>query len=251
MVTHITAKLDYKNIGHISNILWHFKGPHPSGDPSRSPIIDRLESYLYPNMRGGYLEPYIPKNPHYDRQLIFPPDPLGPPDSSKFKIFNVKEPRAVCFCDITVNHLASHLNKYGDVGLGFHRKTLVDKVPDLRPVKYQPIKGIDDLSTFDKIDWKFKKRSKEILLNKYVKIPTFLDRTDEMNRGQNSEHFEDIYEEREWRTLEKFEFTVDDVAFVVLPKRGMVDHKKHPRLCALLTSGVGVVYTTELFGANK
>ena len=122
---------------------------------------------------------------------------------------------------------------------------------DLRPVKYQPIKGPGDLDKFNKFDWKVLKKKKEVALNEYVKIPTFLENTDEMNRGTNSEHFEDIYEEREWRSFKKFEFTTDDLAFVVLPKRGLVDKRRHPNLSALLTSGVGVIYASELFGGGR
>ncbi len=202
-------------------------------------------------MRGGYLEPYIGSGQYYERQLVFPTSPLGPPASTDFNIFNVKEPKAVCFCDITVSHLASHINKYGDVGLGFHRKALVEKVPDLRPVKYQPIKGLGDLEKFNKSDWKILKSKKEVSLGEYVKIPTFLENTDEMNRGINSEHFEDIYEEREWRSFRRFEFTTEDLAFVVLPKRGLVKNRRHPKLSSLLKSGVGVIYASELFGGGK
>lgn len=244
------AKLNYKNLGHISNILWHFKGPHHTSDSARPPIIDRLESYLHANTKGGYLEPYTKNGKFYERQLVFPSSPLGQPNSADFEIYEVREPKAVCFCDISVSHLASHINKYGDVGLGFHRKALVDKVSDLRPVKYQPIKELSDLKKFATKDWKFEPLKKEILLDEYVKIPTLLDQTDLMQRGQQSEHFEDIYEEREWRSFERFDFSVEDLAFVVLPKRGLVHSQKHPKLTALLTSGVGVVYAMELFGGS-
>lgn len=232
----------YRSLSHISKLLWHFMGPSNSSDETT--ILARLESQI-DLLSKSYLEKYLGNGDYYERLITF--EKLGGSESLdpvKLDISDsllVKEPRCLCFCDIPINTLSEHMNKYGDIGLGFKKDVLESLVTDLKPVRYYPVKSKDVLILNEEDLWE--QTNNEIELSKYIKVPTKY----RNSSGENIETFDQIYEEREWRSFEKVEFELKDLAFILLPSRQSVCEVKYPKLYKLIRSEIGVIYADELF----
>lgn len=255
---------DYKSLSYISKILWHFMGPKPEvnvdvktlEDP-HTLILSRLESMI--NSKGEItLKRYIQNGGFYKREFEFARvafmsdwsdlSSLEALNGSYVKPYVVNEPKSLCFCDIPINHLPDHMRKYGDIGLGVRKEVLGSIVDDFFPVHYLPIKNKDD---FKKIKGHIRqKKDGEFFLGKYSKIPTEFSIYDNSYTSKsNTETFDQIYEEREWRTFKKIKLSKEQISFILLPNRNIINKGNFPKLKKMINSDVGIIYANELYGA--
>ena len=163
----------------------------------------------------------------------------------------------VCFCDIPESQYGLHMSKYSYFGLGFPKGVLVQK--GANPVFYVaknswvPRPAFAETSTNSHIGkceefdafWKSDGRLRSLLWGRGVgdevrqllelasifqdfNVYSFIKFFDDELPEDDPENY---YMEREWRTRGAVRFTLDDLAFVVLPegyKRGFVE--KYPEL---------------------
>ncbi|MFH1613690.1 MAG: abortive infection system antitoxin AbiGi family protein [Planctomycetota bacterium] len=154
------------------------------------------------------------------------------------------KPDAVCFCDIPVDDLKIHTQKYGYFGLSFRKEFIASKGG--APVFYMPKQRAEE---FDRISSEvvdlFKdsinKTSSEEEKQKHIKrflfmlknIFSYLKSFDHM---LTEDHMENFYFEREWRVLGDLKFELKDVRRVFLPEfYAKRFHKKLPDYCGQVT----------------
>lgn len=242
----------YKNLSHISKLLWHFMGPKEEG--GHQGILERLEKQIVPG-GSSFLDRYLGNGDFYEREVNFEQmmsdwENLGELSTLADKgTFIIKEPRCLCFCDIPINTLSEHMNKYGDIGLGFKKEVLEKLVNDLKPVRYYPVRNKEDLLGNEENLWSV--NTDEVLLGNYLKIPTNYTGSINYINGKNTETFEQIYEEREWRSFLRLEFKVEDLAYILLPTRSLVTEKLYPNLYGLIRTGVGIIYADEFYQKDE
>ena len=111
-----------------------------------------------------------------------------------------------------------------------------------------PIKNKED---FQKIKSHIReKKSGEYFLGKYSKIPTEFSSSDSSYTSKaNTETFDQIYEEREWRTFKTIKLTKEQISFILLPNRRIINQGAFPKLRKMINSDVGIIYADELYGA--
>ncbi|HLE12849.1 MAG: hypothetical protein A2504_00440 [Bdellovibrionales bacterium RIFOXYD12_FULL_39_22] len=242
-------------ISYISKILWRFYGGSAPDDPQQGikdiQYIIKADKIVLKPFHGltGY-------NSQYKRKVVFENAGFEEPEKSIDVVeetIYAYEPKAVCFCDIPINHLPEHMKKYNCVGLGIDRNFLAYQSKDLQPVRYYNIKDKSELNNsvegiFDVIH----ESPKILAMKPFVKIPTLFRGQrllsgmlkDEDSLFAPSEGFDSIYEEREWRLFEEIEIPFDKISFLILPSRNMDDIGS---LKAILDSRVGIIYADELF----
>ncbi len=237
----------YQSLTHVSDILWHFIGPKEFEDNSYLKALKRLESYISKSCDKITLKPYVVDSNFYERVLHFNQTKLGSAVSAKdIKAYQVHEPKAVCFCDIPISHLPLHMKHYGEIGIGIRRRVITQKTEmAIMPVRYFPLLSQDQLKIGQNILWKYKGR--KIILDKYTKIPTNLNEAFSPPADHNSELFEQIYQEREWRTVSAVEFTLEELAFILLPSKELITANKFPKLSKLLDNRIGLIIADDLF----
>ncbi|WP_157868236.1 abortive infection system antitoxin AbiGi family protein [Halobacteriovorax marinus] len=255
---------NYKSLSYISKIFWHFLGPKPvdyvdAKDrlSSYREILTRLESMIN-DSEEVVLERYIGNGKFYERQFDFAEDNFmanwGTLNSistlDENKTYLIEEPKALCFCDIPINHLPEHMKKYGDIGIGVRKDVLQSKVNDFLPVHYRPIRNKSDFLNMKDHFSKKDPKERKFRLKRYSKIPTeFSEYDDGYTSKSNTETFSQIYEEREWRTFEKVKLKRSDISFVLLPDRNILKGKTEFRkIQELINSEIGVIYAEELYG---
>jgi abortive phage resistance protein AbiGi (putative antitoxin) len=142
------------------------------------------------------------------------------------------KPHAVCFCDIPVEDLGIHMNKYGNFGLSFLKSYLVQK--GASPV-YYCAKNSKVISTFhDSRDTYFQQEFERYMNKQYgaEEISTsdrvafheffgfyvfgFIKFFDDAAGEKDANNF---YMEREWRVLGNVRFELGDVYRVIMPER--------------------------------
>ena len=157
-----------------------------------------------------------------------------------------------CVADIPIMHLNYLTPRYGKFALGFYRNSLIKKgfnpvlyslydtnviktiykgLSQLELIELEDIKWAVDsirevLDDQDDIDGKdeienitvdietestFIENYKKTALNSFKNLLAFI-------KTFNKDEFSTIYCEREWRSISDFNFTVDDIAMVVIPK---------------------------------
>ena len=258
------------SISYISKILWRFYGGANLNDPQAG--INDIQ-YIFEKDRI-VLQPYKGadgKSDKYKRQVVFKKEgaeksithQIGGQiiDDPDIKVVYVEEPKAVCFCDIPINHLALHMRKYGHVGLGIDKNLLTEKALDLQPVRYyfirepkeynHPIPGIFNVAKSE--------GQTRVQLEKYVKIPTLFQddgMADKIKQPDNedkefgvSECFDWIYEEREWRHFGPVTLKYEEISFLLFPSRKYL--YRLGKLSHLVDAKVGIIYTDELFPSGE
>lgn len=252
------------SINYISKILWRFYGGANVKDPQVG--INDIQ-YIFEKDRI-ILQPYKGadgKSDKYKRQVVFKKEAFeksinhhaGGQILEDPELIYVEEPKAVCFCDIPINHLALHMQKYGYVGLGIDKNLLAEKSLDLQPVRYYFIReSIEYNHSSSGVFNVVKSEGKRLVqLERYVKIPTLLqddEMTDKIKQPGNedkelsvSECFDWIYEEREWRHFDPVTLKYEEVSFLLFPSRKYLD--RLGKLSYLIDSKVGIIYADELF----
>lgn len=230
------ASTTYSPTSYISNILWHFKG----AGHDHNIVLKWIEDCITDDSKGGELRPFEATKP-YSRELSF--GKVVKQGGMTTNPYFVKERKAVCLCDIPISHLPLHMRKYGEIGLGFRKDSLIKAAQDLQPVRYYNIRDEEHFKSEPEKLWKIIER--EVNLGDFIKIPTCYEEQDELDQGGNSELFESIYEEREWRSIEGFKFSLNELAFIIIPKKELVTDS-FPKLKNLI-SNVSVIYADDLY----
>ncbi len=140
-------------------------------------------------------------------------------------------PEVVCFCDIPVDDLKIHSEKYGIFGLSFAKDFIVNKGG--APVHYIPRGALDILSrlskegstpltvakSFDNMHKRFMEIRKSLgdefrnfLYVYFFSYLIFFDHT------LPDDHSENYYFEREWRIFSSLKFTMKNVKRILLPE---------------------------------
>ncbi len=139
----------------------------------------------------------------------------------------------VCFCDIPVSEMNIHMKKYSSFGIAFNKKFIASK--GATPVHYidknswmQTESWTDIFDNYSKKINKFfndeylrKERTAEER-NDIIKIRFFIDQYIMSYLKFFDSSLEDInkdnyYMEREWRSLMKINFELDDICRIILP----------------------------------
>lgn len=205
---------------YISNELTHFVG--------RKKLSDYCEQYeilckilkdreIRPKKRDSNLSvPIIKRNTNPNVKL-----------SSNKKYL----PEVVCFCDIPLDDLKIHSEKYGVFGLSFTKDFIVGKGGV--PVHYIPREASDILSylsngentklttagTFDNMHKKFMKIRKDLgeELRNFLYV-YFFSCLIFFDHNLSDEHEENYYFEREWRIFNRLKFKVKNIKRILLPE---------------------------------
>ena len=141
------------------------------------------------------------------------------------------QPQAVCFCDIPVEHLGFHMQKYGRYGLAFRKRFLIEK--GASPVFYvarnsKPADAILE-SREEYFQQEFERYQKlwatgavrdaldSSNLHKFLAFHVFgfIKMFDDTLPEDDPNNF---YMEREWRRIGNVHFELYDVARVILPE---------------------------------
>ncbi len=255
----------YSSVTYVSKILWRFFG---GSSPDNPKVGLRDIQYIFNDDKTDkvILKPYYGsdgKSKKYIRQIMFQEEssihsmtPLegGKPEDEGATIY-AEEDKAVCYCDIPINHLALHMKKYNTVGIGIDRDLLASKAPDLQPVRYYFIRNKKDFDNDVNGVFKVSENGENriVSLEKYIKIPTLFKGNvsisttfqPEVDGLDLSEGFNSIYEEREWKHFDSVEISVDQISFLLLPSRKFL--KEIGKLKTLIESNVGIIYADELF----
>jgi len=249
--------LSSDNPGTVSKILWHFTGGpiwdtkankqgkklKPANDAfsnlkaiikSRTLRVGRFREVV-----NVVLPSYKQYSPHEKRVVEFKNKPITMYSSS-----------VCCLADIPSVHLGYHATRYGKFAIGFHRSSVVKH--GFNPVLYtlpttEVIRHIyEGLSSIESIDaGDVVAAAESIETNIIDEIDEYSDisvDTSEVTaeaevmegyaqEAQSSiqdfiafiktfeeDQFDTIYCEREWRSVQDFKFTFDDVAMIVAPK---------------------------------
>jgi len=241
-------RFKYHQQSHVSDILWHFIGPCEFEGYDYKKAVGRLDSAISKDGDVIELGPFKENSSFYLRQLSLFQQRVGNDEvPSEEYNYIVKEPKALCFCDIPIGSLPLHMDKYGDIGIGIRRRKVNDLFFDiLKPVRYYPYISVETLARENSKLWNVS--DKEIILDDFVKIPTLLD-PDAISISGTSEPFEYIYQEREWRCVEKIKLSVNEISYILLPNRSYIS-EEFPRLRKLIQHGVGVILAQEMYRLN-
>lgn len=241
--------------GTVSRILWHFTGgPTWNVAKDRQDKIRKSDEAAYEALLsilkskelriGHYKEVVKVKLPTLE---VFDPSKKKRIHKSNVWVTLASSP-ICCLADIPIAHLSYHASRYGKFALGFHRDSAVNA--NFNPVFYTLHNTRVLQSIYDGFA-----RLQEINLSGLVSVAEDVNIEcehghevdvsdiasglasetsyveDVLSKAQGSfekflafvktfdrNEFSTIYCEREWRSVEKFSFTFEDVAMLVLPK---------------------------------
>ncbi len=236
----------YHSHSHISDLLWHFIGPKSFENYEYQSATDRLNSLISADALSITLKPYTKDSRHYNRNLYLPNTGFGV-ESDKINLYEVNEPRAICFCDIPINSLPIHIEKYGDIGIGIRRQKIVTGAffNKIKPVLYYPCISEETLFSPENNDRLWKINGNSVTLFDFVKIPTKVDPEREPTPEDHAEEFESIYEEREWRTTEEIVLSTNEIAFIIVPDD--THWKNCDRISTLVKNGLSLIKAKDLY----
>lgn len=132
-------------------------------------------------------------------------------------------PDMVCFCDIPTSDFEIHMKKYSRFGLSFNKDFLISQ--GLRPVFYIPNNTIVAKKNIADI---FNENMRTVykLIHEEDVIPFDLDLflnfhlfsfIKVFDPDKEDDDPDNYYMEREWRGLERIEFSVSDITRIILP----------------------------------
>lgn len=157
-------------------------------------------------------------------------------------IGNLKTDRFCCVCDIPFKDLTTHAECYGEVAIGFSAQSIQRKFNPVLYIDYNKLPFNDSLSisddtvlgdentvisnaddsAFNFFEFLFNSKDGGCQLAKsldntlgslesYIKFTEFSDKDEDM-----------LYGEREWRCIERFNFGLEDIEAVIVPKEYIV-----------------------------
>jgi hypothetical protein len=183
--------------------------------------------------------------------------------TEKNKRVTIETSPVCCLADIPLMHLGYHANRYGKFAIGFHRDAAISAgfnpvfytlenqqvvqnyqvanaklrsiyvegiIDELESASSDLEGNISDLNLRDEdappeVDFSSVASDLDSLKDDVEAIEESIGEALSFVKTFKKSEFSSIYCEREWRSLKQFDFTYDDVAFIVLPKKGGV-HKK-------------------------
>jgi hypothetical protein len=236
--------------GTVSKILWHF-----TGGPIWDAVEKRQKTELKPAEQaynalcgiirsrelriGNYREIIHFEVPWY--QIVGPGSIIV--DMSRKMPDIIESCPAVCVAEIPVMHLNYHAERYGKLAIGFHRDSIIQA--GFSPVFYQlvgammleKIHGIYSMgkalaedstsSTKSQGDFGYHRDAKgnwvpsedptiKCVESLQENIQEFL----AIVKSFKKEDIDTIYCEREWRAINPFKFSYNDVSMIVAPREG-------------------------------
>ena len=248
------------NPGTVSKILWHFTGGPQWDTKNQCQLEElKPPKEAYKNL-CSILKSHTLKVGNYHENIntyidILPNLPTVTEEMKKYLIVNqtpttIKTNPVCCVADIPLKYLNHHSERYGKFGVGFSRDSLKQK---FNPVFYtlnseiisgyliKAFKNIDtniknleafikikdkyiqeigendnssDLEEFDKFLSKFNyhmKNSSDSILEYFSYFASFF---------KTIEDYNEIYYEREWRSLYNYEFSDNDIECIIIPSEG-------------------------------
>jgi hypothetical protein len=244
--------------GTVSKILWHFTGgpkwdsttnkqlkelkPANDGYVALQAILKSKQLRL-----GSYHEVVkviVPKLRKYNFEL-------KRLEYLKNHPVEVKSSPVCCVADIPLQHIAYHANRYGKIAIGFRREAVIKA--GFNPVMYtlentdllnSIYEGYSSIGDIDASDAKSQLEDFEDEIERIFEgndidedaeaffVSDALDRAEEAAeiieasysnflayiKTFSDDEFDTIYCEREWRSTEAFNFSVSDIALIVLPR---------------------------------
>ena len=245
--------------GTVSKILWHFTGgPKWNSKTNRQAASTKSAADAFSAFKsilkskelrvGSYAElarVIVPERTRYDREkrdLV----------TERNVEVLVKSAPVCCLADIPIAHLRYHQRRYGRFAIGFHRQSAVAKgfnpvlytlendhliqsiyqgLAELRSIDCNSVASIaGEISSFSP-DAEFDElydlnslgdeaegyigdieNSVEYSFSQFQKVLAYI-------KTFSSDEFSTIYCEREWRSLNPFNFSYDDVAMLILPHK--------------------------------
>lgn len=187
---------DIPTMNHIGSFFWH---------------ITDFESLLK-ILEDGNLS--IDKSKEVTYKLVLPADDsytgMGEPGATE-QYF--KEPKMVCFTDIPLNILPLHARAYGEAALGISQNDLRAKYPvGLRPVQYFTLGMLNESYEDLKEKGLIADDNSAKGLAKWFKFEGSVKQKDGTERYFS---FEEIYSEREWRSIDTISLSSLDVTLIV------------------------------------
>ena len=272
--------------GTVSKILWHFTGgpvwnenTNKQGESLKPP----RESYKALNcilkseelrlgQYHGIVKVIIPKKRVFNRK------------TKKSEVKEnvpvvIKSSPVCCIADIPIQHLNYHAERYGKMAIGFHRQSVVEA--GFNPVMYTLEHSslsktvYDGFSSIDDLDpWWAKSALKDLELeiegvHADNEIDGDIDASEVSSAIDDMEttgeeireyyhdilafietfepkEFDSIYCEREWRSTSSFKFNTENIAMIVLPKKGKKNYLKDFLLTTTLPRSVPVLSWEDL-----
>lgn len=226
-----------KSPGTVSKILWHFTGgPEWDSELHKQKKVLKKNSSSF-EILNKIIDGGVLKTGSFS-EVAQTLSMNGDDD-----VLNTIQTRPVCcLADIPIQHLGYHSKRYGKIAIGFHRSAIMRA---FHPVLYNPIGSYLNLEIGMLNDWMRDNSAvilEQVLKNKgmldnfenaevfglidsiktNVEICTslFVDILTYSKSFEPTKEFETIYCEREWRATDDFHFTHDDIAMVLLPRRG-------------------------------
>lgn len=241
--------------GTVSRILWHFTGgPTWNIEKDRQEKVPKSEDAAYEALVSILMSKEL-RVGHYKEVVKIKVPSLDVFDSQKKKrvhksdvLVTLASSPVCCLADIPIAHLSYHASRYGKFAIGFHRASAVKS--NFNPVFYT----LHDTDVLHSVYEGFARLQKidlnglisvaedvniqcehgheadlsdiasglesevsyveDVLLQAKESFGKFLAFVKTFDRDE----FSTIYCEREWRSVETFSFTFEDVAMVVLPK---------------------------------
>lgn len=242
-----------------SDILWHFTGG-PKWNERQGKQSDRKKtleaSYdafcsilQSKELRvGGYHELIrikVPKSYEYQK---------GIKELKKFQNVyrTIKTSKVCCVADIQLPDLFHHAKRYGTIAIGFKRESLVNN--GFNPVFYtlddmnivqnffnaqNALESVDDSASdlIDSIQSEVDSIFSEHEIDEYIDVSEAIEATSEATglaeealleleqamafiKTFNRNEFDSIYSEREWRSVNNYNFKYSDIEKLVLPSKG-------------------------------
>ena len=245
-----------QNPGTVSQILWHFTGGPAWDEATERQANSRKSAPNAYNALVGILESRELRVGNYKEVVRVRVEKVRTYDrkAKKYKVEHdvlttLRSAPVCCLADIPIMHLAYHADRYGKFAIGFHRAAALRA--GFNPVFYTVhdsavIRTIrEGFATLQSASLDFNRllleevttRTEEAELQDDVEPYLTAMRSDaddlesSLQLGKASieqflafvktleaDEFHSIYCEREWRSVETFNFTYDDVAMIVLPQ---------------------------------
>jgi hypothetical protein len=243
--------------GTVSQILWHFSGgPTWNEGEKRQNTAPKPAADAYDALVGILSSGELRLGEYKEVVKVRVPEvKVRDPKTKKIRIDRdvirtLTSCPVCCLADIPIIHLSYHAGRYGKFAIGFHRDTAIrngfnpvfytlqhsDVIRTIRQ-GFAKIRSIDLEPTGDLIGylesdvedavadidvhhylWALRSEADDLetaVATAKTSIAQFL----AFVKTFEADEFQSVYCEREWRAVNTFSFTYDDVAMIVLPER--------------------------------